>query len=820
MPKKLGLTTREAEARLRQYGRNELQKKKKRGGHVVRLAVSQFCDVLIVILIAAAGVSLALGDTGEALTIGVILLLNAILGFAQEYNTERALEKLKNLAAPQATVLRDGKERTLPAALLVPGDVVLLHAGDRIPADGMLTVVNALNADESMLTGESMSVTKRKGDMVYAGCTITQGNAVCTVTATGAATEMGRIAGMLSEAKTPQTPLQERLSRLGIIIGAACIVICLIVAVTGVLRGFSPLDMLLTGVSLAVAAVPEGLPAIVTVALALSVGRMVRRRALIRKLYAVETLGCATVICSDKTGTLTENCMRVEEIDTQDKTMLLTIAALCNNATESSGEPTERALLEAAHGIKTKGYSRVDELPFDPDRKRMSVLVRKGDQVRLLTKGAPELLLPLCTAYLSKSGPKPMTDAMRAKFCARNAALAERALRVLGFAYREGEGLREDDLVFCGLVGMMDPPRREVIPAVRMCRASGVRPVMITGDHVLTARAIAEMIDLYREGDMVLDGATLDTLTDAGLAEILPQVSVFARVTPAHKLRIVRAFQAAGHVVAMTGDGVNDAPAVREADIGVAMGKSGTDVTREAAGVVLLDDSFATLIYAVEEGRGIYANIRKFIRYLLACNTGEVCTMFVAMLLGLPVPLIPIQILLVNLVTDGLPAIALGLERTEPDAMQKPPRGRSDSVFSGGLSFLIVSRGLFIGAATLCVFFTLYHAAGLMPARTGTLVTLVFAQLFHVFECKREEAPLWKIPVFDNPALLGAVTLSAVTLLAAIYVPALASLFGLFPLTGEQFFLALGYAAALPLISGILLKVKNQRLQHQKNVVK
>lgn len=801
-----GLSSQDAAARLRQYGRNELKKQKKRGA-VLNLALSQFCDVLVIILLIAASISLMLGDVSEALTIGVILLLNALLGFFQEYSTERALEKLESLTAPQATVLRDGKETVLDASLLVPDDIVILSAGDRIPADGILLCANALTSDESMLTGESVGVAKSKNDPVFSGCIVTQGNGIFRVTATGPNSEVGKIAGMLQNAPTPPTPLQTRLSKLGGVIGVSCILICLAVAICGILRGYAPLDMLLTGVSLAVAAVPEGLPAIVTVSLALAVRRMVSRRALIRKLHAVETLGCATVICSDKTGTLTQNRMEVKAIVTPDgdSTRLLTIAKLCNNATETTGEPTERALFSAAKKCKADG-ERLSELPFESSRKRMSVLVHTKDGKTLYTKGAPDLLLPLCTHFESHGQILPMTNEMRAAFEQQNRDLAASALRVLAFAYRKSETLEERDLIYCGLAGLMDPPRKDVKAAVKTCRKAGIRPVMVTGDHVLTARAIAEQIDIFRPGDSVLSGAELDRLSDSALAEKLAKTSVFARVTPAHKLRIVRAFQKNGAVVAMTGDGVNDAPAVREADIGVAMGKSGTDVTREAAGVVLLDDSFGTLVRAVEEGRGIYANIRKFIRYLLSCNIGEVCTMFFAMMIGLPIPLLPIQILFVNLVTDGLPAVALGLDPTDPGVMRHPPRGKDDSVFSNGLGSKIVTRGLLIGLATLFVFSTVYTQAGLRPGRTAALCTLIFAQLFHVFECKSETKSLWNIPLTNNPALIGAVLFSTAALLCAIYIPFFADVFELMPLDGKQFLLSTGAAAALPILSGLLPK--------------
>ena len=794
-----GLTQKEAATRLAKHGPNTFESAKRTSPF--RLLLSQFSDVLVLILLAAAGVSLFLGDVSEALTIGVILLVNAALGFLQEFHTERALERLKQLSAPRAVVIRDGKEQQIDAALLVPGDLVRLSAGNIVPADGILAASNALSFDESMLTGESFEIHKSKGDQVFSGCTVLRGNGYAQIKATGRGTEMGKIAGMLNDETAP-TPLQERLSKLGAVIGITCLLVCALVAVIGILRGFSPLDMLLTGVSLAVAAVPEGLPAIVTVSLALAVGRMVRRKALIRKLHAVETLGCATVICSDKTGTLTQNKMQVATlIPSGDEKLLHIVCRHCNNREG----PTECALFDA---VPDSEAIRLEELPFDSHRKRMSVLVEKDGIRMTLTKGAPDLLLPLCTHFESKQGPMPMSDAVRNKFLRENERLGSRALRTLAFAYRIGDTLSEQGLVFCGFAGLIDPPRKDVKAAISTCRKAGIRPIMITGDHAATARAIAEEVGILKAGGTLLTGAALDALSEEELLDILPDVCVFARVTPTHKQRIVKAFQTLGEVVAMTGDGVNDAPAVKSADIGVAMGTSGTDVTRAAASVVLLDDSFATLVRAVEEGRGIYANIRKFIRYLLACNLGEVCTMLFAMLFSLPIPLIPIQILFVNLVTDGLPAIALGLEPCAASAMTEPPRSRREGVFSRGLGGLIFSRGLAIGVATVVVFFHTYHSYGLLPARTCSLTTLIFAQLLHVFECKSETHPLWCIPLFNNPALVGAALLSAAALLCAIYLPPLAHIFDLIPLTAPQFFFSCGISLALPLLSGIVLRIK------------
>lgn len=850
-----GLTARQAEKRLLEHGENKIRSGKK--ASALKLFAGQFRDAMIMILLAATVVSALMGEYTEAMTIIAIVFVNALLGFFQEYRTERTLEKLGELSAPNAAVIRDGQIQSIPASMVVPGDIFCLKAGDRIPADGCVLGGDSLSCDESMLSGESIGVEKyaapnpdapQKANRVYMGATVTRGRAVCRATETGGATEMGKIADMLGAIEVQPTPLQKRLAHMGKIIGIACLVICLVVAVTGILRGEDPFNMLLTGISLAVAAIPEGLPAVVTIALALSVGRMVKRKALIRRLHAVETLGCADVICSDKTGTLTENRMTVKVLWTASgeteigkrassepcSAMLLDIAVLCNNALldtpagrkdafTTDGEPTEAALLIAAakSGVfkKQLPYEPVKELPFDSARKMMSVCVRRKDGKYLLfTKGAPDLLLDRCTHYLSKNGVSLLTPAIKSQIAQQNDALARRALRVLGFAYREADSagdIREERLIFTGMAGMIDPPRKEAFDAVIKCREAGIRPVMITGDHAVTARAIAEELTIYQPGDRIMTGRELDKTSDEALTRMISNISVFARVTPAHKLRIVRALKKQGHTVAMTGDGVNDAPAVKEADIGVSMGITGTDVTKEASSVILLDDNFATLVAAVEEGRVIYRNIRKFIRYLFSCNIGEVVTMFFAMLMGMPVPLLPIQILLVNLATDGLPAIALGLEPPDKDVMRQRPRRANESVFSNGLGFTIVIRGLLIGLCTLGVFVSLIRSSGdLLTARTGALLALVLMQLIHVFECKSETKGLFSINPLNNLKLVGAVAVSAILMYLAIYNPVLGSIFRAVPLTGEQLRTVLTYCVFVPIVSGIILMIKNRASTH------
>ena len=861
-----GLTAKEAERLLIEVGENAIKAQKKSGA--LRMFAGQFRDALIMILLGSTVLSILMGEVSEAITIIAIVFLNAVLGFAQEYRTERTLEKLGELSAPTAKVIRDGQSQLISARELVPGDVVRLSAGDRVPADGRLLAQTGLSCDESMLSGESVSVEKETDAPVYMGTLVTSGKGVCRITETGPDTEMGRIAGMLSSIEVQQTPLQKRLGQLSGYIGVGCLVICTVVALTGILRGEPVFDMLLTGISLSVAAVPEGLPATVTIALALSVGRMVKRGALVRRLHAVETLGCATVICSDKTGTLTENKMTVKALWTLDAdvavggsgsqsagdfvldgrpfspradtsaTVLLDVAMMCNNASitrrrepkwrevvgltpaggdlEVFGEPTEAALLvlgaKAGLWREDLPYQVEKEIPFDSTRKMMSVAVSGQGGRRLFSKGAPDILLERCAYCLEGGQVRPLTAPLRARILSQNTKMGENTLRVLSFAYREmasPSDLGEDKLVFVGLAGLLDPPRREAYEAVRRCREAHIKPVMITGDHAVTARAIARELKIYREGDKILTGRELDALSDSQLAEALPQVSVFARVTPAHKLRIVRAFKSLGNVVAMTGDGVNDAPAIKEADIGVSMGVTGTDVTKEASSVILLDDNFATLVAAVEEGRVIYQNIRKFIRYLLSCNIGEVFTMFFAMLLGMPVPMLPIQILLVNLATDGLPAVALGLEPAEPDVMKRRPRRSDESIFSGGLASTIIIRGLLIGLTTLGVFLAIFREGGTLEmARTAALLTLVTTQLIHVFECKSETRSLFSVNPFNNLKLVGAVAVSAVTMYLTLYHPVMNSVFLTVPLDARQLITVFGYCAVVPLVSGVVLALK------------
>ncbi|HBF37995.1 MAG TPA: ATPase, partial [Firmicutes bacterium] len=776
---KKGLATLEANRRIAKIGQNQLESGSKLSPW--QIFGSQFKDFMVLVLIGAAIVSGLLGERPDAITIVAIVILNAFLGFVQEYRAEKSLEALKELTAPMAHVYRDGKIRKVPAKLIVPGDIIVLESGDRIAADGRIIAATDLEINEATLTGESLTVSKNEhinkeahpalGDqknMVFAGTIVSGGRGRAVVTATGMQTEIGKIAGMISNAQNEETPLQKRLEQLGKWLVIICLGVCAAVGTMGVLRGEPPRQMFLAAVSLAVAAIPEGLPAIVTIVLAVGVQRMIRRNAIIRRLPAVETLGCATVICSDKTGTLTQNKLGVTRIWTGQREYslelehihtsvtgplkrLLEIGVLCNNAqlgTEDYsgnivGDPTEGALLKVAldYGLDPrqciKEQQRLGEIPFSSERKRMSVWVQSPEGVLLLTKGAADIIAERCNQVWSSDGIIPFSNKMKLEVKTYAERWGSEALRILAFAYRPARfdeinrksGDLEKELIFIGLMGMTDPPRPESRMAIEKARQAGIQTKMITGDYPRTAAAIAKQIHLLRPEGKIITGVEIDQLSDEKLAEIIHEIDVFARVSPHHKLRVVKALKRNGQVVAMTGDGVNDAPAIKEADIGVAMGQSGTDVTKEASAMVIADDNFATIIAAVEEGRTIYDNIRKFIRYLLSCNMGEILTMFGGIMMGLPFPLLPIQILWVNLVTDGLPAIALGMDSAEADNMSRRPRPPREGIFGRGLGLKILFQGLMIGVVTLAVYMVkLKTGGGLMEARTAAFATLVFAQ--------------------------------------------------------------------------------------------
>ncbi len=871
----MGLTEKEASARLKDEGENILRESKK--SNPAGIFFRQFKDVMVMILLGATVVSVLLGEISDAVTIILIVLLNAILGFIQEYRTEHTLEALKSMTSPTAKCYRDGVLKEIDASKLVTDDVIELEAGDRIPADCVVLKSFGFFADEAMLTGESEAVAKiagltndtdnslNKENIIYCGTSATKGVCRAKVIATGKRTQMGRISEMLTDIDKEMTPLQKRLAELGKVVAIICLVVCVAVFVAGVLRGEDVFEMLMTGITIAIAAIPEGLPATVTIALALAVNRMLKQKALVNKLHSVETLGCASVICSDKTGTITENKMTVTELSTvgesyyfsgmgyringgltkgkenisvnpnneKSLTEALRCGVICSTASitaskqpknrnrgnltgkgewQVTGDPTEIALLIAAAkaGITKQSlemsFRKLDEYPFDSETRFMAVHCAGSSEKRIYFKGAEEVISPRCTQYMDENGEfKPITPKIRNEISRKVIEMSDKALRVLALAFCVSDTLdpNHSNLIFLGLAGMIDPPREEAKTAIRKCSNASVKTVMITGDHINTAVAVAKKAGLLK-GGKAMTGAELDRISDEELDRIIHKYTVFARVEPIHKLRIVRSFKRRGEIVTMTGDGVNDAPAIKEADVGVAMGVTGTDVTKQAADVILLDDNLATLVNAVEQGRCVYSNIRKFVRYLLSCNIGEVLTMFVGILMGMPIVLLPVQILLVNLVTDGLPAIALGLEPPESDIMTKPPRKSTEGFFSDGLMTKIIFRGVFIGLSTLASFAVTMRTGGSLEAgRTAALITLVMSQLIHVFECKSETKSIFRINIFSNIKLVLAVLVSFGALAAAVAVPQLQTVFETVTLTSRQLLIALGFSAAIPVISGI-----------------
>ncbi|MGG7214110.1 calcium-translocating P-type ATPase, SERCA-type [Clostridium nigeriense] len=840
-----GLSTKEAEKRQNTYGLNEISHKKKTSPIVIFL--SQFNDFIVWVLIAATVISGLMGDTADAITILIIVVVNAIMGFVQEYRTEKSLEALKELAAPTCKVIRDGVLRVINSIEVTLGDLVILEAGDRIPADGSFIEASGIMVDESLLTGESVGVSKdsRKGkNQGFMGTTILKGRAILLVDGIGMNTEMGKIANLLDNIEEEKSPLRERLDSLGKILVALCLVICAVVTILGILRGNEITEMFLLGVSLAVAAIPEGLAAIVTVALALGVSRMLKKNALVRKLPAVETLGCTSVICSDKTGTLTQNKMTVKEIYMNGKIYDLDKEELNNHSTIMKaliycndcnydfnvknidkalyGDPTETALVKAffndVNMLKAfmANSNRVFDIPFDSTRKMMSVIVRDGSREVCYMKGAPERVIERCTHILENATIKPLTSQKKRQVASYIEAMSNRALRCIAAAYKETGLVRNDnlekDLIFLGVAGSIDPPRIEVRDAVLKCKLAGIKPVMITGDHKNTALAIAKSINICNTDEQAMTGEEIEKISDEDLVKKVKNVRVFARVSPHHKLRIVKAFKKQNNIVAMTGDGVNDAPAIKEADIGIAMGISGTDVTKEAASMVLMDDNFATIVSAVEEGRVIYDNIRKFIRYLLSCNLGEVLTMFLASIFYLPNPLTPIQILFVNLATDGLPAIALGVDPPDKDIMMQQPREKGESIFARGLWSKIVIRGCLIGICTLLSFMTgRLYGMDLATCRTLALITLVMSQLLHVFECRSERHSIFEIKIFTNPYLVGAVLVSITMVCSILYIPFLAGVFNTIPLGLGQWAIVLFYSGVIFIINSVYLFIKTKK---------
>ncbi|OZU90378.1 ATPase [Virgibacillus indicus] len=826
-----GLTSKQVDERRKQYGQNVLESQKNISKWLIFL--KQFQDFMVLVLLAATLIAGLLGEFIDAIAIMVIVLVNGFIGFFQEQKAEKSLDKLKELSAPMATVLREERWEKILSKEVVVGDIIKVSSGDRVPADIRIVKSNSMETEESALTGESLPVMKHATAIVtdsldaqdqinmgFMGTLVTRGSGVGIVVGTGMNTVMGQIASLMVSTKKAITPLERKLAELGKILIAVALFLTAVVVALGVLQGHPIYNMFLAGVSLAVAAIPEGLPAIVTVALSLGVQRMIRKKAIVRKLSAVETLGCASVICSDKTGTMTENQMTVKEIylngehlyvtgDGYDirgdyflnkekvdpslpnlESMLL-YGMLCNNASLNvkkgkyyiDGDPTDGALLVAARkiGLKAvtgKKFQVIKELPFDSDRKRMSVIVEDENNMRfMITKGAPDVLLPRSSYFIDTNGRKLLKENDKNEFNQAINSMADKALRTIAIGMKPisrdvplDSAFLEKDLTIIGLFGMIDPPRKEVKSAIEECRQAGIKTVMITGDHVKTARAIAKNLNLLPENGLVVEGYQLNQMSMNELEDVIEDTYVFARVTPEHKLKIVKAFQEKGHIVAMTGDGVNDAPAIKASDIGISMGINGTDVTKEASSLILMDDNFATIKSAIQEGRNIYENIRKFIRYLLASNVGEILVMLFAMLLALPLPLVPVQILWVNLVTDGLPAMALGLDKSEGDVMKRSPRNPREGVFARGLGYKIISRGILIGIVTLIAFMVTYqnNPDNLIYGQTVAFTTLVMAQLIHVFDCRSEHSIFSRNP-FENVYLLLAVISSLLLLLVVIY---------------------------------------------------
>ncbi|MDR0531851.1 MAG: cation-translocating P-type ATPase [Oscillospiraceae bacterium] len=852
-----GLTNEEARRRLHAYGPNALSKRE--GGRWVLRFLAQFKDFMVIALLAAAAISAATAvmhgsrDFLDSFIIAGIVIVNAIVGVMQEGKAERALDALQKLSAPTAIVLRGGAPKKIPVEQVVPGDILILSAGDMVCADARLLESNQLSTQESALTGESMPCQKDaaarlpaetpladRRNMILSSTMALTGNARAVVTATGMQTEVGKIAGMLSAEKSPQTPLQIRLEKVGRQLSLACVVICALIFLLGFLQHVPLLESFMLAISLAVAAIPEGLPAMVTVVLSIGVQRMAKANAIVRRLPAVETLGCASVICSDKTGTLTQNKMTATDVrlpgqpSREAELRLLRLAALCCNAelrhtgrhAAMTGEPTETAIIAAAHKKRIpfmkdrESFPRLKENPFDSKRKRMSVICRFPETgeapargLVMIAKGAPDVLIARCRSVRIGQQEQPMSEALKGKLFAQNEEMAGQALRVIAVATKslapnQTQLPDEENLTFLGLIGIQDPPRKEAKAAVRLCKQAGIVPIMITGDHITTANAIAREIGIlegtqssFQNTRLSMTGAELDRCDDSHLADALKTCRVFARVTPEHKMRIVKALRAQGHVVAMTGDGVNDAPALKAADIGCAMGKGGTEVAKGAADMILTDDNFATIVHAVEAGRGIYDNIKKAVHFLISSNMGEIVAVFFASLMNMPAPLLPIQLLWVNVVTDSAPAIALGMEATDPDVMRQPPKPVNQNFFNKALAFHMALEGLFMGAVTLLAFVLGRRVLGfggddLVLGRTMAFTVLSFVEVLHANNM-RSERSLLAIGPFSNSRMNFANLLCIGLQVIVVTYPPLCNLFGTVPLNGLQW-LVVSFLGLLP----------------------
>lgn len=838
----IGLPDDEAQKRFERYGPNNLKEKKKESLFVK--FIKQFNDFMIITLIIAAIISAVVSKlNGEAdyidsIIIVAIVIFNAIMGLVQEQKAEKSLEALKKMTAPNAKVRRDGRVQEIDATLVVPGDIVILEAGNYVPADCRLINSYNLKIEESALTGETIPSLKDSskilkentamGDlcnMVFATTIVVNGHGEAIVVKTGMNTRVGKIAGMIIEDESPETPIQKKLAEVGKILAIACIIICVLIFVIGIFKKIPIIEMFMTSVGLAVAAIPEGLPAIVTIMLSIGVTKMAKKNSIIRKLPAVETLGSSSVICSDKTGTLTQNKMTVTEIrncfgraNSNERKFILELGTMCTDTTEERingklgfvGEATEVAISNAAmeEGV-SKSFlydemKRINDIPFDSKRKMMTTIHKYGNGYRIITKGAPDVLLKRCSNCYSGGQVVPIFS-KKDDINEQNNQMAEKALRVIAVAYKDVEKLpemqeMEKDLIFCGLIGMIDPPREGVKEAVRTCRRAGIKTVMITGDHLQTAKAIAKELGILKRGDLAIDGETLERMSQHELEQNIMDYSVFARVSPEHKVRIVKAFQSTGAVVAMTGDGVNDAPALKNADIGIAMGKGGTDVAKNAADMILLDDNFVTIVEAVKQGRNIYDNIKKAIHFLISTNIGEIVTIFFGLVLGIKSPLLAIQLLWINLVTDSLPAIALGLEKEEENIMSRLPRNPKKNLFADGLWWKIIIEGSMLGMFTLLAFSIGNRLYSIEVGRTMAFLTLGILELVHSFNIKSEES-IFKIGVLENKYLVGALVLGVILQVIVVVVSPLAQVFSLVPLTGIQWLYTILIAVApIPIV--------------------
>lgn len=828
----IGLTSDEAKLRLQQNGLNKLEDIKKE--NIIVRFIKQFNDFMIIILIIASIISAIMayiegsGDYIDSIIIIAIVVFNAIMGLVQEAKAEKSLEALKKMTSPEAKVRRNGSIISIKSEEVVVGDIIILEAGAYVPADCRLIKASNLKVEESALTGETVPVLKDEDvilkkdtiladtiNMVYATTIVVAGHGEGIVVNTGMNTNIGKIAKMIVEDESPETPIQKKLGEVGKTLGIACLLICLAIFIIGIFKKIPGQEMFMTSVGLAVAAIPEGLPAIVTIMLSIGVTVMARKNAIIRKLPAVETLGSSSVICSDKTGTLTQNKMKVVEardihgkiVIEKEYKFMLSLASMCtdsfvesnNGKLEVIGEATEIAIVNEALRMgenKNELYKenpRINDIPFDSTRKMMTTIHKYGNKYRIITKGAPDVLLNRCTNYYYNGQVSNITDDIKNTINIENLNLADDALRVLAVAYKDVDILPskidtstlEQDLNFVGLIGMIDPPREGVKEAVLTCKKAGIKTVMITGDHIKTATAIAKELGILRYNDIAITGTELDKLSDENLQKNIMQYSVFARVSPEHKVRIVKAFRSTGAVVAMTGDGVNDAPALKNADIGISMGLNGTDVAKNASDMILTDDNFVTIVEAVKQGRNIFENIRKAVHFLIATNIGEIVTIFMGLLLGLKSPLLAIQLLWINLVTDSIPAIALGLEKPDKDIMNKKPRDPKKGIFAYGLWGKIFVEGIMLGMLTLFAFSLGNNLYGLEVGRTMAFVSLGLLELVHSFNIKSEES-IFKISVFENKYLVGAFGLGLVLQVIPVCIPVLTDIFKLAPLNGLQ----------------------------------